>query len=235
MQGVNPISAIWLSLQVGVICVAVATPVAIALGWLLSRKSFPGKSFLGTLLQAPLVLPPVVTGLILLSWFGKNGFLGRGLAEVGIFVPFGFLGCVVAGLIMGLPLYVMAARAVFDSIDPIYENVSATLGHTPWRTFRRVTLPLAAPGLVGGAVLCFMRALGEFGATAVLAGNMEGKTRTISLAVYTLLEVPEGEAATNVLILASLGLSLAALFGYERLNRYQRRRLDLPDAAHRWS
>lgn len=228
MIGVDPYSAIWLSLAVGIMTVVLGAPPAISLGWVLAKKSFPGKAVIGTLVQAPLVLPPVVTGLLLLTCLGKNSFIGRILLWFGITIPFSFIGCAVAGMTMGLPLFVMSARTTFELIDPRYEEVSATLGRSPWRTFFSISLPLAFPGLAAGAILSFMRALGEFGATAVLAGNMEGKTRTISLAIYTLLEMPESEERTRVLILASLLLSFAALLGYELLIRLLRRRLDLP-------
>ena len=231
MLDLNPYSAIRLSLAVGALTVALGAPTALSLGWLLARKSFPGKALLSTLIQAPLVLPPVVTGLLLLSWLGKNGLLGRVFSWFGLSIPFSFAGCVAAGLTMGLPLFVMSARTVFESIDPRYEEVSATLGRPPWLTFFRISLPLALPGLAAGAVLSFMRALGEFGATAVLAGNMEGKTRTISLAVYTLLEMPGCREQPRILILASILLSFAALFGYEYLLRIQRLRLGLPHGS----
>ena len=137
---------------------------------------------------------------------------------------------VLAAFTVGLPLYVWSARAAFEAVDPRLEEVSATLGTPPWRTFARVTLPLALPGIAGGAVLAFARALGEFGATAVVAGNMEGETRTIALAVYTLLDTPGGEGATLPLVLASLGIAAASLLGYELLSRWQRRRLELANA-----
>jgi molybdate transport system permease protein len=133
---------------------------------------------------------------------------------------------VLAALVVGLPLYVVAIRGAFEAVDPHYEEVSWTLGVSPARTFGRVTLPLAFPGIAAGAVLAFARALGEFGATVVLAGNIEGRTQTIALAVYTLLESPSGGRATWALVGASVALSLAALIAFERLTTRQRRRME---------
>lgn len=216
----SPGSAIGLSLRVGLWCTVLGAPVAVVVGWLLARRRMPGRAVLATVLMAPLVLPPVVTGLLLLALFGRGGPLG------GLGVPFSFGGAVVAAFVVGLPLYVMAARSAFEAVDPRYEEVSWTLGVRPFRTFMRVTLPLALPGVAAGAVLTFARALGEFGATAVLAGNIEGKTRTISLAVYTLLESPSRADDARVLVWASIVLGFAAIAGYEVFVRWQRRRLE---------
>jgi molybdate transport system permease protein len=128
--------------------------------------------------------------------------------------------------VVGLPLYVISVRGAFEAVDPTYEELSWTLGVPPRQTFLRISLPLALPGIVAGSVLAFARSLGEFGATVVLAGNVEGSTRTIALAVYTLLESPEGREATWVLVGASVAISLGALLGYEALSRRQRRRLE---------
>ena len=132
-----------------------------------------------------------------------------------------------AALVVGFPLYVLSVRTAFESVDTHYEELSWTLGVPPRSTFTRISLPLAVPGIAAGALLAFARALGEFGATVVLAGNVEGTTRTIALAVYTLLEAPEGQRATWVLVGASVALSLAALVGYEALSRWQRRKLEV--------
>lgn len=212
--------AIWLSVRVGLWCTVLGAPVAVVVGWLLARKRMPGRTFVATVLMAPLVLPPVVTGLLLLTIFSHGGPLGW------LGVPFTFAGAVTAAFVVGAPLYVMAARSAFEAVDPRYEEVSWTLGVHPWPTFLRVTLPLALPGIAAGAVLAFARALGEFGATAVLAGNIEGRTRTISLAVYTLLESPGRSGATRILVGASLCIGFAAIAGYEMFVRWQRRRLE---------
>ena len=219
-----------LSLGVGLWCSLLGLPLAVGLGWLLARRSFPGKAVLGTLLLSPMVLPPVVTGLLLLDVVGRRTLLGGWLAARGLPLSFSFAAAVLAALTVGLPLYVWTARAAFQAVDRRYEEVSLTLGVSPGRTFLRVTLPLALPGLAAGMVLAFARGLGEFGATAVLAGNLEGETRTLALATYSLLEVPDGEAAMRSLLLASVGLSLLALTGYELLLRWQRRRLELDRA-----
>jgi molybdate transport system permease protein len=146
---------------------------------------------------------------------------------VGVSIPFTLVGAALAAFVVGLPLYVLSVRGAFEAVDPHYEELSWTLGVRPRETFRRISLPLALPGIVAGAVLAFARALGEFGATVVLAGNIEGSTRTIALAVYTLLESPSGRQTTWVLVGASVALSLVALLGFETLSRRQRRRLEV--------
>lgn len=219
-------SAIRLSLLVALLATVAGLVPAVALGWVMARRDFPGKTLLSTVVLAPLVVPPVVTGFLLLSVLGSQTLVGGWLAGLGIPVPFTLLGAAVAAFVVGLPLYVISVRGAFEAVDPHYEEVSWTLGSPPRKTFFRVTLPLAVPGIAAGAVLAFARALGEFGATVVLAGNVEGSTRTIALAVYTLLESPAGGDATWVLVAASVALSLAALLGFEALSRRQRNRLE---------
>jgi len=226
---VDAAAAVRLSLAVGAACAAIGLPLAVALGWLLARRRFPGRPLLGALVLLPMVLPPVVTGLLLLDLLGRRSAVGGWLASHGLPLSFSFAAAVLAALVVGLPLYVWTARAAFDAVDRRLEEVSLTLGVPPGRTFLRVTLPLALPGLAAGMVLAFARGLGEFGATAVLAGNVEGETRTIALAVYSLLEAPDGEAASRPLLAASVVLAVAALAGYELLLRWQRRRLELGD------
>jgi molybdate transport system permease protein len=222
----SPASAIRLSLLVALLATLLGLVPAIALGWLLARHDFPGKTLLSTVVLAPLVIPPVVTGFLLLSALGSQSPLGRVLESLGLPVPFTLFGAAIAALIVGLPLYVISIRGAFEAVDPLFEELSWTLGVPPRRTFLRVSLPLALPGIAAGAVLAFARALGEFGATVVLAGNIEGSTRTIALAVYTLLESPTGRETTWMLVGASVALSLVALLGFEALSRHQRRRLD---------
>jgi molybdate transport system permease protein len=221
----NPWSAIRLSFLVALAATLAGFVPAVWLGWVLARKDFFGKSVIATVALVPLVLPPVVTGFILLSILGTQAPLGGWLASLGLPIPFTILGATLAALTVGLPLYVVSVRNAFQAVDPSYEEVAWTLGRRPWPTFVRVTFPLALPGIAAGAVLAFARALGEFGATVVLAGNVEGSTRTIALAVYTLLESPQGREAIWVLVGASVILSLLALLGFEALSRHQRRQM----------
>lgn len=218
-------SAIRLSLLVALFATVLGLAPAMGLGWLLARHDFPGKTLVTTLVLAPLVMPPVVTGFLLLSVLGSQSTLGSVLTSMGLAVPFTLVGATVAAFIVGLPLYVLSVRGAFEAVDPQYEELSWTMGVSPRRTFLRISLPLALPGIAAGAILAFARALGEFGATVVLAGNVEGSTRTIALAVYTLLEAPTGRESTWILVGASVALSLLALVGYEAFSRWQRRRV----------
>lgn len=225
-MSLDPVSAVRLSLVVGVVSTVVMLAPAMACAWLLARGRFRGRSLLSGMVMLPLVLPPVVTGLLLLRALGRSAPLGSALAAAGWPVPFTLTGAVVAACVVGFPLYVMAIRGAFEAVDPRLEEVSWTLGAPPRRTFLRVSLPLALPGVLAGMVLAFARGLGEFGATAILAGNMEGTTRTIALAVYALLDAPDGEAQVRTLLGASVGLSVVSLVLYEVLNRRQRRSLE---------
>ena len=219
-------SAVRLSLIVAFLATLVGLVPAVGLGWVLARRDFRGKTVLSTIVTAPLVIPPVVTGFLLLSVLGASTPLGGLIASLGFPVPFTILGASIAALVVGLPLYVISVRGAFEAVDPMYEELSWTLGSSPWKTFFRVSLPLALPGIAAGAVLAFARSLGEFGATVVLAGNVEGSTRTIALAVYTLLESPTGRETVWVLVGASVMISLIALLGFEALSRRQKRRLE---------
>lgn len=215
-------TAVGLSVKVSAWATLASLPFGIAIAWVLARRDFWGKSLLNGLVHLPLILPPVVTGYLLLALFGRGGPLGF------LDVPFHFAACVVAAFFVSLPLFVLSARQAFEAVDPRYEEVAATLGSPRAATFRRVTLPLALPGLAAGATLAFARALGEFGATVVLAGNLEGETRTLSLAVYALLETPDGDDAARTLVLASLVLSTLSVVLYEVFRRRARLRLELP-------
>lgn len=218
--------ALRLSLGVGLWCTVLGLPPAAGLGWWLARSGSRWKPIVSAVLFLPLVLPPVVTGLLLLRVFGRATPIGGMLDAAGLGVPFTFGAAVLAGWVVGLPLYVMTARTAFEAVDPRLEQVSATLGDRPLRTFWRVTLPLAAPGLTAGAVLAFARSLGEFGATIVLAGNTVS-TRTIPIAVYGLLDAPGGEAAIRPLVIVSVVTSIVALLAFEALQRWQRARLEV--------
>ena len=182
-------SAIRISILVAILATLAGLPLAVGVGFVLARRDFTGKAVVSTLALAPLVVPPVVTGFLLLSLLGSGSPVGRWLAATGLPVPFTLLGAAIAAMVVGFPLYVLSVRNAFEAVDPHYEELSWTLGVPPRRTFLRVSLPLALPGIAAGALLAFARALGEFGATVVLAGNVEGSTRTIALAVYTLLEL----------------------------------------------
>ncbi|MBI3299643.1 MAG: molybdate ABC transporter permease subunit [Elusimicrobia bacterium] len=223
---VDAAAAALVSLKVGLACAVLGLPFALGFGWLLARRRFPGQTALSTVLMAPLVIPPIVTGFLLLRVFGATRPVGSFLAGLGLPVPFTTTGAVLAALVVGLPLYIIAVRNAIESVDPRLEEAAMTLGLSPWSAFRRVTLPLALPGVAAGALLAFSRALGEFGATIVLAGNVEGSTRSIALAVYTLLEAPHGERQLAWLVGASVALSFAALWGFETLSLRQRRRLE---------
>jgi molybdate transport system permease protein len=222
MSAGDPIA---LSLLVALSGAAIGLPPAVGLGFVLARRRFRGKALVSALVLLPLVLPPVVTGLLLLRVFGRRGMLGPWLASAGIQIPFTTLGAVLAAAAVGLPLYVLAARAAFESVDPRLEEMARTLGASRASTFFRISLPLAAPGLSAGAVLAFARALGEFGATAILAGDVPGRTRTIALAVYASFQSPSGEPEVMRLAGASVAMSIAALSIHELLIARHRRRL----------
>lgn len=202
-----------------VLMAAVATlvmlPPGVALAWLLARREFPGRTVLEALVSLPLVVPPVATGLILLKLFGRRGPLGALLEPLGIDVVFTWKAVVVAMAVMGLPLLVRAARAGFEQADRRCEAIAATLGARPWRVFWTVSLPLARRGLLAGTVLGFSRAIGEFGATIMLAGALPG-ARTLSVAIYRNAELGRDEAAT-ALIAAAVAIGFAAVYVSNRL------------------
>lgn len=203
---------VMLSLKVGGVAIATMVPVAFALAWILSRMRFPGRFLLDALVHLPLVLPPVVTGWLLLLAFGNNGPVGRMLTNVfGFTLMFRWTGAALAAAIMALPLMVRAIRLSLEAVDPRLESAARTLGAGPWRTFFAVTLPLATPGVLAAMVLGFARSIGEFGATITFVSNIPGETRTLPLAIYTALQVPGGEDAVARLALLAVGLSVAAL------------------------
>ncbi|WP_439477859.1 molybdate ABC transporter permease subunit [Brevundimonas sp.] len=202
---------IGLSLKVAATATLFSLPPGVALAYLLSRCSFPGKGLLSGLTHLPLILPPVVTGYVLLLLFGHNGPLGRLLAPMGIVFAFDWTGAALAAAVMGFPLLVRAARLSFDMVDPRIERAAETLGARPITRFLTITLPLALPGVVAGAVLSFAKALGEFGATITFVASIPGETRTLPLAIYSLTQVPGGEAAVLRLVLISVGVSIGAL------------------------
>jgi molybdate transport system permease protein len=219
-------SALALSLKVSVWCVAVVLPPGVLLGWLLARRQFRGKAAVEALVHMPMVLPPVVTGYVLLLGFGRNGWLGRWLHDwFGLSVAFSWKGAVIASAVMSFPLMVRAVRLAMSLIEPRLEQAASTLGAGPLRVFFTVTLPLAAPGLVTGAILSFARSLGEFGATITFVGNIEGETRTLPLALYTYTQTPGAEEPALRLVLISMAAAFAALIGSEMLTRRAEKRL----------
>ena len=180
-------------------------PVGTALAWVLARCQWPGKSWVETLITLPLVLPPVATGLILLRLFGRRGWIGGFLENhLGIEIVFTWKAVVLALAVMSLPLLVRAARTAFEAVDPRLEGVAATLGAGPWRIFWRITLPLAARGIASGALLGFARALGEFGATILLAGNIPGRTQTLSLSIYQSVQLGQDDHAFTLACVSAL-------------------------------
>lgn len=209
-----------LSVKVALWSAATVAVPGIACGWLLARKAFPGKAIVDALVHAPLVLPPVATGYLLLMVLGRNGPLGRWFwEEFGVSLAFTWWAAVVASGVVALPLMVRSVRLAVELVDPRLEQAAATLGAGPARTFATVTLPLAMPGIMAGVVLAFARSLGEFGATITFAGSVAGQTRTLPLAVYHAMQVPGGESQAMRLVLASVLLSLGALVASELLAR----------------
>jgi molybdate transport system permease protein len=212
--------AIRLSLKIAVVATAVALPFGIALAWLLARKNFWGKALLDGLVHMPLVLPPVVTGYLLLISFGRRGPIGAFLADhFGIVFSFRWTGAALSCGVMGFPLLVRPIRLAIEAIDRKLEDAAATLGADRLWVFLTVTLPLAMPGLIAGMVLCFAKALGEFGATITFVSNIPGETQTISAAIYTFTQIPGGDAAAGRLVLVAIAISLAALVVAEWLAR----------------
>jgi molybdate transport system permease protein len=213
-------TAVQLSLRVAAVSTVVALPFGIAIATLLARKEFWGKALLDAMVLLPLVLPPVVTGYLLLIVFGRRAPVGAFLADhFGIVFSFRWTGAALACGIMAFPLMVRAIRLSIEAIDTRLEDAAATLGaNRVWR-FATITLPLALPGIIAGAILSFARALGEFGATITFVSNIPGETQTISAAIYTLTQVPNGDADALKLVIVSVIISLAALIAAEWLAR----------------
>src|SRR5438034_1730783 len=211
--------AIRLSLKIALVATVVALPFGIAVAWLLARKNFWGKALLDGLVHLPLVLPPVVTGYLLLIWFGRRGVIGAFLVDFGVVFSFRWTGAALACGVMGFPLLVRAIRLSIEAVDARLEDASRTLGASPFNVFLTVTLPLALPGIIAGMVLCFAKALGEFGATSTVVSNIPGETQTISAAIYTFTQIPGGDAAAGRLVLVAIAISLAALVVAEWLAR----------------
>jgi molybdate transport system permease protein len=218
-------TAVALSIRVSLVATLVATPIAIATAWLLGRREFWGKSLLDALVHLPLVLPPVVTGYLLWPPFGRRGAVGAWLAEFGIVFAFRWTGAALACGVMAFPLLVRPIRLSIEAVDRRLEQAAATLGAAPWRVFFSVTLPLALPGVVAGMMLGFAKAIGEFGATITFVSNIPGETQTISAAIYTLTQTPDGDAGAMRLVVVSIIISTVALVASEVLARRASRRL----------
>ena len=196
------------SLVVGLASTIVILPFGIALAWLFARREWPLKSAVETIVLLPLVIPPVSTGLILLKIFGRRSSLGEWLYDRGIEIVFNWKGVLIAMAVMSFPLLVRAARVSFSEVNPRLEQIAATLGASPLKIFFVITIPLALRGIIAGALLAFARALGEFGATILLAGNIPGKTQTLSLAIFNFVQLgKDREAYTLLAITVILGFS----------------------------
>jgi molybdate transport system permease protein len=224
MLSADEAAAVALSLKVATVATVASLPPAIAVGWLLARRRFPGRLLVDALVHLPLVLPPVVTGFALLRLFGLRGAIGGWLHDVlGITFAFRWTGAALACAVMGFPLMVRAIRLSIEAVDVRLENAAATLGASPARVFRDVTLPLAWPGIVAGTVLGFAKSVGEFGATITFVSSIPGETQTLSSAIYGLLQVPGAESRVWVLCGVSVAISLLALLAAEALAQRQRR------------
>lgn len=219
-------TAIRLSLRVAFWATAVALPLGVLTAWLLARRRFPGRMLLDGLVHLPLVLPPVVTGYILLLLFGRQGPIGSALAEVGIVFAFDWTGAALACGVMGFPLMVRAMRLSLEAVDTRLEQAAGTLGAPPAMVFLTVTLPLMLPGIVAGTILCFAKALGEFGATITFVSNIPGATQTLPSAIYTYTQVPGGDAQALRLTLVSVVIAIGALVASELVAARVRKRVD---------
>jgi molybdate transport system permease protein len=218
--------ALVLSLQVASSSVVISLPAAMLVSWLLARQEFPGKTLLNGIVHLPLVLPPVVVGYLLLILLGRNGPLGRILDQVfGVTLAFTWQGAALAAAVMAFPLMVRAMRLSLENVDRKLEAAARTLGAGRLHVFLSVTLPLMAPGIVVGAILAFARSLGEFGATITFVSNIPGETRTLPLALYTMVQSPDGEAAALRIAVISIVVAFATLAGSEVFARVVRRRI----------
>ncbi|WFQ81134.1 molybdate ABC transporter permease subunit [Xenorhabdus sp. SF857] len=218
--------AILLSLKISVIAVLFSLPFGILMAWMLARCQFVGKSLLDSIIHLPLVLPPVVVGYLLLISMGRRGVIGEFLYDwLGISFAFNWTGAALASAVVAFPLMVRAIRLSLESIDRRLEQAARTLGAGPLKVFFTITLPLSLPGIIVGIVLAFARSLGEFGATITFVSNIPGETRTIPLAMYTLIETPGAETAAARLCVIAIVLALVSLMLSEWLTRWGRKRL----------
>ncbi|WP_171103958.1 MULTISPECIES: molybdate ABC transporter permease subunit [unclassified Ruegeria] len=223
--GPAELEALRLSLRVSIWATLVSLPLGIFVAYALARWRFPGRQLLNGLVHLPLILPPVVTGYLLLLTFGIQGPLGRFLAEFGIVVAFRWTGAALAAGIMAFPLMVRAIRLSIEAVDPKLEQAGATLGASRMFVFATVTLPLILPGIIAGAILAFAKAMGEFGATITFVSNIPGQTQTLPSAVYSFLQVPGGEPAALRLVIISVIVAMTALLLSEYVGRRVARRV----------
>jgi molybdate transport system permease protein len=218
--------AVVLSLKVAFWATLVSLPFAIIVSHILARWNFAGKQILNGLVHLPLILPPVVTGYILLLLFGANGPMGQFLNNLGIGVAFHWTGAALAAAIMGFPLMVRAIRLSIEAVDQKLEGAAATLGASPLKAFTTITLPLALPGILAGTLLGFAKAMGEFGATITFVSNIPGQTQTLPSAIYSFLQVPGGEAQAIRLVIISIAIAMSALILSEVLARRLTKRME---------
>ena len=206
------------SALMALVATSLALPPAVALGWLLARKPFRGRSVVETLCTLPLVMPPVATGLILLRTFGRRSPIGQALDAAGLEIVFTWKAVVIAMAVMSLPIILLTVKAGFQQLNPRFEQMAASLGASPLRVFFRVSLPLASRSVIAAALLGFARALGEFGATIMIAGGIPGQTETLSVAIYRLTEIGRDDDATTLMLLSVL-LAFAAMFASNHVLR----------------
>ena len=206
------------SALMALVATAVALPPGVILGWALARKPFPGRTLVETLAMLPMVMPPVATGILLLQVFGRRSSVGRTLDAMGIEVVFTWKAVVIAMAVMSLPIIVWISKAGFEQLNPRFEQMAASLGAAPLRVFLTVSLPLTARSLVAAALLGFARALGEFGATIMVAGGIPGETETLSVAIYRFTEIGREDVAMNLLLL-SVALAFVAMLAANLVHR----------------
>ena len=219
--------AVGLSIKVATVAMIASLPAGIFVAWLLARRDFWGKSLLNGIVHLPLILPPVVTGYLLLLSFGRRGPIGSFLDQCcGIVFSFRWTGAALACAIMAFPLLVRAIRLSMESVDPKLEAAAGTLGANPVWVFATVTLPLILPGVIAGMILSFAKAMGEFGATITFVSNIPGETQTLPSAIYTFTQVPGGDTGALRLTLVSIAIAMAALFASEAMARRVGRRID---------
>ncbi|WP_339333339.1 molybdate ABC transporter permease subunit [uncultured Maricaulis sp.] len=217
--------AVALSLKVAAWATVLSLPVGIWVAHLLARGRFPGRSVLNAVVHLPLILPPVVTGYLLLLAFGREGPVGGLLEDMGLVLAFRWTGAVLAAAVMAFPLMVRAIRLSIEAVDPGLEQAGATLGASPIWVFLTVTLPLALPGIIAGIILAFAKAMGEFGATITFVANIPGQTQTLPTAIHAFLQLPGGEASAMRLVVISVVISVSALVISELLARRVSRRV----------